>query len=145
MIRRWRRFSDRSHCTGSPTRIRGRFTRTEVYVFHSLAIIGNSWVMIANEVQFVERLKNPEKFNGIQRSPFYFLKKPFGFGWYPKELMPSPKDWIAESGNLVFFRQHEKVVTEITSLWVHKLTRIRVVISQRWSGLKKWPRTLRSS
>jgi microsomal epoxide hydrolase len=36
----------------------------------------------------------------------FHCDKPMGFSWFPKELIPLPKSWIATSGNLVFFRQH---------------------------------------
>ncbi|KDQ08979.1 hypothetical protein BOTBODRAFT_37508 [Botryobasidium botryosum FD-172 SS1] len=37
-----------------------------------------------------------------------YITKPFGFSWFPKEVIPVPKSWAAAAGNLVFFRQHEK-------------------------------------
>src|SRR6266536_3360301 len=37
------------------------------------------------------------------------VKVPLGFSWFPKELVPIPKAWIATSGDLVFFREHDKV------------------------------------
>ncbi|KAH0148905.1 alpha/beta-hydrolase, partial [Aureobasidium melanogenum] len=34
--------------------------------------------------------------------------KPFGYSYYPYELYPVPKSWAATTGNLTFFRSHEK-------------------------------------
>jgi microsomal epoxide hydrolase len=31
-----------------------------------------------------------------------------GYSWFPKELAPIPRSWVAETGNLVFYHQHEK-------------------------------------
>ncbi|KAH7018706.1 Alpha/Beta hydrolase protein [Macrophomina phaseolina] len=38
--------------------------------------------------------------------PENYVRKPFGFSWFPKELMPVPKSWAASTGNLVWYRQH---------------------------------------
>jgi len=42
------------------------------------------------------------------RVPKPYLTKPFGFSWFPKELAPWPQSCLQASGNLVFFRQHQK-------------------------------------
>ncbi|KAJ9495788.1 hypothetical protein H2202_008831 [Exophiala xenobiotica] len=34
--------------------------------------------------------------------------KPLGYSWFPKEINPIPRAWIETTGNLVFYRQHEK-------------------------------------
>lgn len=34
-------------------------------------------------------------------------KKPMGFSWFPKELMPVPISWVATTGNLVSWNRHE--------------------------------------
>lgn len=34
--------------------------------------------------------------------------KPFGYSYYPYELYPVPKAWAATTGNLTFFRAHDK-------------------------------------
>lgn len=40
-------------------------------------------------------------------NPEYYMKKPFGYSWYPKELSPTPKDWVAKTGNMVWFKAHD--------------------------------------
>ncbi|OJZ86839.1 hypothetical protein ASPFODRAFT_46366 [Aspergillus luchuensis CBS 106.47] len=35
-----------------------------------------------------------------------YIHKPFGFSFFPKDLCPVPRSWIATTGNLVFFRDH---------------------------------------
>ncbi|KAI6715282.1 epoxide hydrolase [Diplocarpon mali] len=37
-----------------------------------------------------------------------YVKVPFGFSNFPKELIPVPKSWAATEGNLVFYREHSK-------------------------------------
>jgi len=44
--------------------------------------------------------------NGMGSHPY--VEKPVGHSWFPKEVTPTPKSWIATTGNLVFFRQHMK-------------------------------------
>ncbi|TKA36752.1 hypothetical protein B0A54_11622 [Friedmanniomyces endolithicus] len=34
----------------------------------------------------------------------WHIKKPMGYSWHPKELAPVPKDWVAKTGNLVWYR-----------------------------------------
>jgi microsomal epoxide hydrolase len=31
-----------------------------------------------------------------------------GYSWFPKELAPIPRSWAATTGNLVFYREHDK-------------------------------------
>jgi microsomal epoxide hydrolase len=38
----------------------------------------------------------------------WHINKPLGYSWFPKEINPLPKAWIETTGNLVFFRRHEK-------------------------------------
>jgi microsomal epoxide hydrolase len=38
----------------------------------------------------------------------WHIKKPLGFSWFAKEIAPVPKAWVELTGNLVFYRQHEK-------------------------------------
>lgn len=38
-----------------------------------------------------------------------YIKVPFGFSSFPKELIPVPKVWAQTQGNLVFYREHSKV------------------------------------
>ncbi|KAK4981979.1 hypothetical protein LTR50_007860 [Elasticomyces elasticus] len=40
-------------------------------------------------------------------NPKYYVEKPFGYSWFPKELAPTPKSWAATTGNLVWHRQHD--------------------------------------
>lgn len=37
-----------------------------------------------------------------------FVSKPVGYSYFPYELMPIPKAWAERTGNLVWFRAHEK-------------------------------------
>jgi len=37
-----------------------------------------------------------------------YITKPFGYSWFPRELVAAPKSWAAPMGNLVFFKQHTK-------------------------------------
>ncbi|KAJ5692502.1 hypothetical protein N7462_001925 [Penicillium macrosclerotiorum] len=40
--------------------------------------------------------------------PRWYIKKPFGFSFFPKELAPLPRSWIETTGNLVFYERHQK-------------------------------------
>lgn len=44
---------------------------------------------------------------GAHENPDWYINKPFGFSWFPKELAPIPRKWVATTGNLVFYREHE--------------------------------------
>lgn len=55
---------------------------------------------------FVNRRITPKKLHG---DPNWHIKKPYGFSWFPKEIIPTPRAWAAKSGNLVWHRMHEHV------------------------------------
>ncbi|CAK7236593.1 hypothetical protein SBRCBS47491_009690 [Sporothrix bragantina] len=38
----------------------------------------------------------------------WHIHQPLGFSWFPREITPVPKAWVETTGNLVFYRQHEK-------------------------------------
>jgi microsomal epoxide hydrolase len=40
-------------------------------------------------------------------NPTYHFTKPFGYSYFPKEIAPIPKDWVATTGNMVWFRAHD--------------------------------------
>ena len=44
---------------------------------------------------------------GAHENPEWYIKKPFGFSFFPKELAPIPGAWAAKTGELCFYRQHE--------------------------------------
>ncbi|KAH6716400.1 Alpha/Beta hydrolase protein [Leptodontidium sp. MPI-SDFR-AT-0119] len=37
----------------------------------------------------------------------YYVEKPMGYSWFPKEIAPIPKIWVKTTGNLVWHKQHE--------------------------------------
>ncbi|CRG84602.1 epoxide hydrolase, putative [Talaromyces islandicus] len=41
-------------------------------------------------------------------TPEWYIHKPFGFSYFPKEVMPSPRSWVEASGNVVYWKTHEK-------------------------------------
>lgn len=45
---------------------------------------------------------------GAHENPIWHIRKPLGFSWFPKEIAPVPKAWVATTGDLVFFRQHAR-------------------------------------
>ncbi|KAF2429983.1 alpha/beta-hydrolase [Tothia fuscella] len=45
---------------------------------------------------------------GVHENPDWYIEKPLGFSWFPKELAPIPKKWVAKTGNLVFYREHTR-------------------------------------
>ncbi|RAL10974.1 epoxide hydrolase family protein [Aspergillus homomorphus CBS 101889] len=40
--------------------------------------------------------------------PRWYIQKPFGFSYFPKELVPVPRAWVETTGNLVFWKEHDK-------------------------------------
>lgn len=38
-----------------------------------------------------------------------YIEKPLGFSSFPKELTPVPRSWIETTGNLVHYKDHDKV------------------------------------
>lgn len=47
-----------------------------------------------------------------------YIQKPLGFSYFPNEIIPAPKAWVSTTGNLVFWRQHDKVRLNIKGLLV---------------------------
>ncbi|KAK3071411.1 hypothetical protein LTR53_008688 [Teratosphaeriaceae sp. CCFEE 6253] len=45
---------------------------------------------------------------GAHENPAWFIRKPVGFSWFPKEIAPVPRKWVESTCNLVFWRQHER-------------------------------------
>lgn len=43
----------------------------------------------------------------IHKDPKYHIDQPFGYSYFPEEIAPMPKSWVATTGNLVFAKQHE--------------------------------------
>jgi hypothetical protein len=58
-------------------------------------------------------LKNFQRFSPLKEgrhdNPNYYIKKPLGYSWFPKEITPIPKIWVQTTGNLVFCRYHAEV------------------------------------
>ncbi|KAI8263991.1 putative epoxide hydrolase [Colletotrichum sp. SAR11_239] len=40
--------------------------------------------------------------------PEYYCEKPMGYSWFPYEIVPVPKAWAVTTGNLVWYRPHDK-------------------------------------
>ncbi|KAK8245290.1 Alpha/Beta hydrolase protein [Phyllosticta capitalensis] len=45
---------------------------------------------------------------GVHGNAKFRLNKPFGYSFFPYELMAMPKAWVQTNGDLVFWRQHER-------------------------------------
>ncbi|OGM43943.1 putative epoxide hydrolase, partial [Aspergillus bombycis] len=43
-----------------------------------------------------------------ERKPLRYIEKPLGFSYFPVELFPVPRSWIETTGNLVFWREHQR-------------------------------------
>ncbi|PWY88006.1 epoxide hydrolase [Aspergillus sclerotioniger CBS 115572] len=37
-----------------------------------------------------------------------YIHKPFGYSYFPMEIVPVPQSWVATTGDLVFFREHDE-------------------------------------
>jgi len=46
---------------------------------------------------------------GAHENPAWHINKPFGFSYFPKEIAPVPQRWAATTGDLVYYREHDKV------------------------------------
>jgi len=40
--------------------------------------------------------------------PKYYIKKPFGYSWFPYELAPIPISWVKTTGDLKWTRSHDQ-------------------------------------
>ncbi|KAF2708440.1 alpha/beta-hydrolase [Pleomassaria siparia CBS 279.74] len=45
---------------------------------------------------------------GPHSQPEYHFKKPFGYSYFPMELAPMPLAWVKASGDLVWYREHDR-------------------------------------
>ncbi|KAG8531141.1 uncharacterized protein KY384_004499 [Bacidia gigantensis] len=45
---------------------------------------------------------------GAHENPVWYIEKPkpLGYSYFPLEISPTPRSWVATTGNLVFHRQH---------------------------------------
>ncbi|KAI1772526.1 alpha/beta-hydrolase [Hypoxylon cercidicola] len=72
---------------------------------------------------------------GMHDNPAWRIEKPLGYSWFPKELAPTPRAWVVMTGNLVFFRQHERgghfAAMECPDIF---LKDVEDFVAQVWSG-----------
>lgn len=42
-----------------------------------------------------------------------------GYSYFPEEIMPTPRSWVATTGNLVFFKAHKnvRIFLNISIVW----------------------------
>ncbi|KAA8651353.1 uncharacterized protein ATNIH1004_000235 [Aspergillus tanneri] len=45
---------------------------------------------------------------GSHANPEWYIKKPLGFSSFLHEIAPTPASWVRTTGNLVFYRRHDK-------------------------------------
>ncbi|OOQ81806.1 epoxide hydrolase [Penicillium brasilianum] len=55
--------------------------------------------------------------------PRWYIHKPFGFSCFPRELAPLPRSWVETTGNLVFWGQHQKVLSYVSRGYTKKIAR----------------------
>ncbi|QKX58898.1 uncharacterized protein TRUGW13939_06026 [Talaromyces rugulosus] len=41
-------------------------------------------------------------------TPEWYIHKPFGFSYFPQEIMPSPRSWVEATGNVVYWKTHQE-------------------------------------
>jgi microsomal epoxide hydrolase len=58
-------------------------------------------------ITFAKSFPPPPK--SLAEEPRWFIHKPFGFSYFPRELMAVPRSWVETTGNLVYWSQHDKV------------------------------------
>ncbi|KAJ6557413.1 Alpha/Beta hydrolase protein [Mycena vulgaris] len=74
----------------------------------------------------------------VSNNPELHIIKPFGFSAFPKEILPSPRAWIATTGTLVFYREHDKgghfaALERPETLW----SDVEDFVAQVWPGCNK--------
>lgn len=45
----------------------------------------------------------------VADDPEFYVHKPLGHSYFAKEIAPAPRSLAEKTGNLVFYRKHEKV------------------------------------
>lgn len=65
-----------------------------------------------------------------------YIDKPFGYSYFPNELIPAPKSWAAATGNLVFFREHQTVRRKTVLNILDWTDCDRADTLRRWNGLR---------
>jgi len=54
-------------------------------------------------------MTNPtEAGKDMHKSPDWYITKPYGYSYFPEEVMPTPRAWAERGGNLVWHRKHDK-------------------------------------
>lgn len=38
-----------------------------------------------------------------------YIHKPFGYSYFPQELIAAPRSWVEQTGNLVFWKEHKQL------------------------------------
>ncbi|KAI9757712.1 MAG: hypothetical protein M4579_003337 [Chaenotheca gracillima] len=54
------------------------------------------------------KLAKPNSGPGDAANPDNFIKIPFGYSWCPEDMGSVPRSWIETTGDVVFFKQHDK-------------------------------------
>ncbi|KXT13837.1 hypothetical protein AC579_41 [Pseudocercospora musae] len=44
----------------------------------------------------------------FHNDPAWYIEKPLGYSWHPEELAPVPQSWVKETGNLVWYKEHDQ-------------------------------------
>lgn len=44
----------------------------------------------------------------IHGDPKFYIEQPLGYSYFPKELAPMPRSWVATTGNMKWSRSHDK-------------------------------------
>jgi hypothetical protein len=85
-------------------------------------------------------------------NPKYANNKPVAYSWFPKEIVPVPREWVLKQGhNLVFFKQHKAVsygddpFCQVVSGDIELTWLSRADISRRWRDQRRSWRIWRSS
>ena len=55
-----------------------------------------------------DRSKDNPQVPNPHSDPKYYIKKPFGYSWFPYELAPIPVSWVKTTGDLTWSRSHDK-------------------------------------
>jgi microsomal epoxide hydrolase len=87
---------------------------------------------VSTRINSILLLIRCQQLSGLGKELDTPLPTPYGFSWFPQELMPQTKAFLETRGDLVFFRAHDRVSYQCLGSCFSISNSIREVISQRW-------------
>jgi microsomal epoxide hydrolase len=79
-----------------------------IYTYRQVSNFERSLIYLSNRSNTSDQNFPPPPIPATN-DPRWYIHKPFGFSFFPRELAPLPRSWIETTGNLVYWEQHKKV------------------------------------